>query len=81
MFKNLTIVLALSFLAMTDPSPSENRRQARRNLKAARHIVAFRRHLAYAARRSALPMRPGKLRNQPCPCGSGRKYKRCCGKE
>jgi hypothetical protein len=20
-------------------------------------------------------------RNRPCPCGSGRKYKRCCGKE
>ncbi len=19
-------------------------------------------------------------RNDPCPCGSGRKYKRCCGK-
>jgi len=23
------------------------------------------------------PRRPG--RNQPCPCGSGKKYKRCCG--
>lgn len=22
----------------------------------------------------------GKIgRNEPCPCGSGRKYKRCCG--
>lgn len=22
----------------------------------------------------------GKIgRNQPCPCGSGKKYKRCCG--
>ena len=20
-------------------------------------------------------------RNQPCPCGSGKKYKKCCGKE
>ena len=20
-------------------------------------------------------------RNQPCPCGSGRKYKRCCGRK
>jgi hypothetical protein len=25
------------------------------------------------------PSRPG--RNEPCPCGSGRKYKRCCGAE
>ena len=23
---------------------------------------------------------PGTGRNQPCPCGSGKKYKRCCGK-
>jgi SEC-C motif len=25
------------------------------------------------------PSRPG--RNEPCPCGSGKKYKRCCGAE
>ncbi len=24
-----------------------------------------------------LPLKPG--RNSPCPCGSGRKYKQCCG--
>jgi hypothetical protein len=23
--------------------------------------------------------RDGVIRNAPCPCGSGRKYKRCCG--
>jgi hypothetical protein len=23
---------------------------------------------------------PGTARNAPCPCGSGRKYKRCCGR-
>ena len=22
---------------------------------------------------------PGTLRNAPCPCGSGKKYKKCCG--
>lgn len=27
------------------------------------------------------PFRPGKIgRNDPCPCGSGKKYKKCCGK-
>lgn len=26
-------------------------------------------------------MAPKIGRNQPCPCGSGRKYKRCCGAE
>jgi uncharacterized protein len=29
-------------------------------------------------RRDAGPKKPG--RNDPCPCGSGLKYKRCCGK-
>ena len=24
---------------------------------------------------------PGPGRNQPCPCGSGRKVKRCCGEQ
>lgn len=24
------------------------------------------------------PSKPGKLRNKPCPCGSGIKFKKCC---
>ncbi len=33
------------------------------------------------ANRNARPSGGGKVgRNAPCPCGSGRKYKRCCGK-
>jgi len=24
------------------------------------------------------PSQPGKLRNKPCPCGSGLKFKKCC---
>lgn len=29
---------------------------------------------------AAIPVPPGKTgRNDPCPCGSGRKFKRCCG--
>jgi preprotein translocase subunit SecA len=40
------------------------------------------------SRREASPARPappvprfGKVgRNDPCPCGSGKKYKRCCGR-
>jgi uncharacterized protein len=34
-----------------------------------------------AARRPAPLSRPSKVgRNDPCPCGSGKKYKRCCGR-
>ena len=33
-----------------------------------------------AANSNAVPARSNKVgRNEPCPCGSGRKYKRCCG--
>ena len=33
-----------------------------------------------AARPSIRPTRATKVgRNAPCPCGSGRKYKKCCG--
>jgi preprotein translocase subunit SecA len=34
------------------------------------------------AKSRALPVRTGPKvgRNDPCPCGSGRKYKQCCGK-
>ena len=29
----------------------------------------------------ATPKRVNKIgRNEPCPCGSGKKYKNCCGK-
>ena len=33
-----------------------------------------------ARRRAALAVTPGKVgRNDPCPCGSGKKFKKCCG--
>ncbi len=33
------------------------------------------------APRPAAAVTPGKVgRNDPCPCGSGKKYKHCCGK-
>ena len=29
----------------------------------------------------AIKAQEGPGRNDPCPCGSGKKYKKCCGKE
>jgi len=29
----------------------------------------------------SIPAKPKVARNAPCPCGSGRKYKKCCGRE
>ncbi len=31
--------------------------------------------------REEIPAKPKVPRNAPCPCGSGRKYKKCCGRE
>jgi preprotein translocase subunit SecA len=37
---------------------------------------------AAAAMEKAKPVRTGPKvgRNDPCPCGSGKKYKQCCGR-
>ncbi len=35
---------------------------------------------AAAGRREAVPADKRTGRNDPCPCGSGKKYKKCCGK-
>ena len=38
-------------------------------------------HLYYAWGEEPGPRRVHKVgRNAPCPCGSGRKYKKCCGR-
>jgi hypothetical protein len=35
----------------------------------------------YQAKQPAVPVKKEKIgRNDPCPCGSGKKYKKCCGK-
>ena len=33
-----------------------------------------------ASEDASAPLSRGVRRNEPCPCGSGRKYKRCCGR-
>ncbi|MGD9642818.1 MAG: SEC-C metal-binding domain-containing protein [Elusimicrobiales bacterium] len=35
--------------------------------------------LSGAARELAKILQPQAGRNEPCPCGSGQKFKRCCG--
>jgi uncharacterized protein len=35
--------------------------------------------LAVAERRTAQAMSTKVGRNEPCPCGSGKKFKKCCG--
>ncbi len=51
-------------------------RAADRYLRSADHPVAE--MLRVALRRQLTPPKTAQGRNQPCPCGSGRKYKMCC---
>jgi preprotein translocase subunit SecA len=56
--------------AFEDSSTSAERRRNASNFAA-----------ALAATAGGTPQRSERKvgRNEPCPCGSGRKYKRCCG--
>ncbi|MEL7335017.1 MAG: SEC-C metal-binding domain-containing protein [Planctomycetota bacterium] len=46
------------------------------NIKTGQDAKQMRRDAAHAKKFAAGRKRPG--RNDPCPCGSGRKYKKCC---
>jgi hypothetical protein len=55
----------------------------------ARHYAMFKQDLRDRPNAHALVMREGQVRvvarpaagpNEPCPCGTGKKYKKCCGK-
>jgi uncharacterized protein YecA (UPF0149 family) len=46
------------------------------------HTILALRKLAQVLATSTGRSRPGRPgRNEPCPCGSGQKYKRCCGRD
>lgn len=46
------------------------------------HLTEERRHELYKEQKSSTTIVKGPKvgRNDPCPCGSGKKYKKCCGK-
>lgn len=48
-----------------------------------KHITPERRKELYKEQRNSKTVVKGKSigRNEPCPCGSGKKYKKCCGRD
>jgi uncharacterized protein len=45
------------------------------------HVEPLKERVLEIRRRGQAPVRyPGVGRNDPCPCGSGRKFKKCCGR-
>ncbi len=80
--------LASSRRLMTNRSDSAAHEQAPRQSASAREPTgsdSFSRAMAMAERKTASSSSTAKTqipkvgRNDPCPCGSGKKYKKCCG--
>ncbi|MDP6967968.1 MAG: preprotein translocase subunit SecA [Gammaproteobacteria bacterium] len=71
-------------------SPEEIEAEERKRREAAQQAMEFQHAQAQAATRMAQAAAAGEAevvgagkkigRNEPCPCGSGKKYKQCCGK-
>lgn len=77
------VFVCLPWLARTSPEslylPAEMVQAFRRPWKPERTMALFRGLMEVNAPQA--PPRPeGPSRQGPCPCGSGKKYKRCCGK-
>ena len=65
-----------AFGGSTAPAPAGGTSQSQRRRQRSRERGGS------AAKAKAKPVRTGPKvgRNDPCPCGSGKKYKQCCGK-
>jgi len=64
--------------------PADYLTEARIKWQPTRTMIALRAHqhvLTRSPRTMAPPQKEGPSRSGPCPCGSGKKYKRCCGAE
>jgi len=59
----------------------KNRQYPTAKIEFIQEIQTLRQQTLQTARRAALKRSKQKIkRNAPCPCGSGKKYKKCCGK-
>jgi uncharacterized protein len=75
----------VGFFELEDQEPFELRNDAEvlldEDAAAIPQTILALRKLAKIRSRSVTPAQSSKIgRNDPCPCGSGRKYKLCCGK-
>ncbi len=82
------MILAVPWLAMAKPEelylPSDYLASIRTPYDPAyalELLCADRSRVKVANAAAAKAQQPGLVRSAPCPCGSGKKYKRCCGAE
>ena len=85
MFQQLLDVIkyeSIALMSKVEFRPQEDVAQQERTHEPAMKLNYQHASIAEEAERSASPAAESKAvpRNAPCPCGSGKKYKHCCGK-
>ncbi len=74
-----------SFIRFFEHSDKELKQLARewqreQRILEERERIIHRLRAVHSSPAPEVPTTPGPQRNSPCPCGSGKKYKHCCGK-
>lgn len=64
---------------VSEEEMAERRRDAERRLKERLRLSAPAKSSRPVQQRTVKRTTPKVGRNDPCPCGSGKKYKKCCG--
>ncbi|MFS0647008.1 SEC-C metal-binding domain-containing protein [Siminovitchia sp. 179-K 8D1 HS] len=67
-------------LGMTEEASEAKREMEAEKKKEEHNRITRREELLQVPRKTAAPKSKKIGRNEPCPCGSGKKYKKCCGR-
>ena len=73
-------VRTLQIIQFQMESPEEEAEKLAQELKAKQELDAAVMQLNHSSEEKEAPREKKIARNDPCPCGSGKKYKQCCGK-
>jgi preprotein translocase subunit SecA len=74
------IIKTLHMIRFQIEDPEEEARKLAQKLEVERKQEEMQRSLNHEEEDDALTQKKKIARNDPCPCGSGKKYKQCCGK-
>ncbi|MGA1790691.1 MAG: preprotein translocase subunit SecA [bacterium] len=83
MFQEMIQMIKLqtvSHLFMIQSVKEEEEREKRRRMKVRQQLEAAKTAGSFTAPQQQRKKEKKVGRNEPCPCGSGKKYKRCCGR-
>ena len=74
------IIKTLHMIRFQFETPEEEAQKLAEKLEQERRVEEMERSLNLEEEKTELTQKKKPARNDPCPCGSGKKYKQCCGK-